>query len=54
MKLAVTSALTLDWGSGFIPVDWPAEVTQAEQLFSFTSSTLTPPWTVPALTALRI
>ena len=54
MKMAVTSALTLDWESEFIPVDWPAEATQAEQPLSSTASVVTPLWTVPASTALRI
>jgi hypothetical protein len=30
MKTAVIGAVTFDLGTGFIVVDWPAEVTQAE------------------------
>jgi hypothetical protein len=54
MKTAVTGAVTLDWGSGFIPVELPIEVTQAEHPYSWATASVTPPWTVPAPLALRI
>src|SRR5690242_18551340 len=54
MKTAVTSALALDWSVGFIPEDWPAEVAQAEQLYSPTTSSVTPPWAIAPPVALRI
>jgi|SRR5579864_934264 len=54
MKTAVTSAVALDWGAAFIPVDEPAEVTQTEQPVSFVASSVTPLWSVPAPLALRI
>jgi hypothetical protein len=54
MKMAATGALALDLGEGFIPVEWPTEVTQAEQPYSPIAFSLTPPTTVPASLALRI
>jgi len=54
MKTAVASAVTFDWGVAFIPADRPVEVTQAEQLYSAPTSSLTPPWAAPEPLALRI
>src|SRR5260370_29890972 len=54
MKTAVTTAVTFDWGTGFIPADWPAEVAQAEQPLSFIAWSVTPPGTVLVPLALRI
>src|ERR1700676_3445004 len=54
MKMAATGALALDLGAGFIPVEWPVEVTQTEQPYRPIAVSLTPPTTVLPPLALRI
>ena len=47
LKVAAASAVTFDSGTGFIPVDWPAEITQAEEPGSAPALLMTPPSVVP-------
>ena len=54
MKSAVTGALTVVWGMAFLPVDWPAEVMQAEQPLSFQASAIKPAGVALAPLTLRI
>jgi hypothetical protein len=47
LKVAAASAVTFDSATGLIPVDWPAEITQAEEPGSAPALLMTPPSVVP-------
>jgi hypothetical protein len=55
IKTVVAGAVTFHLDSGFILLNWPAEVTRADQPDSVAIPLVTPEWSAPApLLALRI
>jgi hypothetical protein len=54
MKAAATGAVTFYWGATFMPVDWPAEQSQPEQLRRSSDSFIESSWTPPTPFSFRI